>query len=478
MLRSQRAIAAAVLSAVVFSACSHGGGGAPSAPPLAVDVSRAHRQTIATFLSLDGQITPLQQATLSTPQSGTIVAVYANEGERVTAGQLLAKLDDSTLRATLAQEVALESQAQAQLGSQTLQGNITPDQASSTVATAAQQLATSQNNVSTARAALANAKLVYDSDQSLFKQGYVAQTQLEAARAAFVQAQQSVASSQAATQQATVALRSAKAQGANAVPIQNQQIAGARATLKSAQAQVRLLKTQIAQTSLVAPFDGVITQRLLDPGAFAGPNQPVVQISQVRRVYVNVNVPDNELGYVHKATPVTFTSSSVPGRTFSGTVYDVNATPSTGTLSYRARVVMPNPDGALRGGMLVSVNVQKESHRNAIVVPLTAIVTSANGPAVYTVVAPPARPPGAGPPPGAAGPPSAASGKPGTPGGGPQFALAKLVPVRLGLQTDTLAQVSSPLIKDGTTIITTRPDSLQDKSLVAYSPSAPPARPQ
>ena len=478
MLRSQRAIAAAVLSAVAFSACSHGGAAARSAPPLAVDVTRAQRQTIATFLSLDGQITPLQQATLSTPQSGTIVAVYANEGERVNAGQVLAKLDDSTLRATLAQQNALESQARAQLGSQTLQGNVTPLQASSTVATAAQQLATSKNNVSTAQAALANAKLVYDSDAALFKQGYVAQTQLEAARAAYVQAQQSVASSQAATRQASAVLDSAKAQGANAVPIQNEQIAGARATLKSAQAQVRLLQTQIAQTSLVAPFDGVITQRLLDPGAFAGPNQPIVQISQVRHVYVNVNVPDNDLGFVHTATPVTFTSSSVPGRSFSGTVYDVNATPSTGTLSYRARIVMPNRDGVLRGGMLVSVHVQKESHPNAIVVPLTAIVTSANGPAVYTLVAPPASPPGSGPPPGAAGALPAAGGKPGAGPGGPQFALAKLVPVKLGLETDTLAQVTSPLITVGTTIITTRPDALQDKSLVAYSPPAAPVRPQ
>jgi HlyD family secretion protein len=470
MLRSQRAIAAAALSAVVFAACSHGAA-APAGPaPLAVDVTKAQRQTIATFLSLDGQITPLQQATLSTPQSGTVTEVYANEGQRVSAGQVLAKLDDSTLRATLAQQIALAAQAQAQLGSQTLQGNITPAQASSTVATAAQQLATAKNNLSTAVAANVNAKLIYDSDATLYKQGYVAQTALEAARAAYVQAQQTVNSSQEAQRQANVALSMAKAQGTNAVPIQDQAIAGARATLQSAQAQVKLLQTEIAQCLLIAPFDGVITQRLLDPGGFAGPNQPILQISQVAHVYVNINVPDNALGYVHKQTPVTFTSSSLPGRTFRGAIYDVNATPTTGTLSYRARVVMANPDNSLRGGMLVAVSVQKESHANAVVVPLTALVQSPTGPAVYTIVAPPAPPGGA-----AAGgaPPAGAAGKPAGPAGGPQFALAKLVPVQVGLQTDTLAQVTSPQITAGTTIITTRPDALQDKSLVAYSPAAP-----
>jgi HlyD family secretion protein len=473
MLRSQRAIAAAVFSAVAFTACGHGGAQQQGPPPLAVDVTKAQRQTIATFLSLDGQITPLQQATLSTTQSGVVTAVYANEGQRVSAGTVLAKLDDSTLRASLAQQQAIAQQAQAQLSTQTLQGGITPAQAQSTVATAAQQLATARNNLSTAQAALANAKLVYDSDSALYKQGYVAQTQFEAARAAYVQAQQTVNSSEEAERQAVVGVSLAKAQGTNAMPIQNQAIAAARATLKSAQAQVRVLETEIAQTSLVAPFDGVITQRLLDPGAFASPNQPILQISQVAQVYVNVNVPDNDLAYVHKQTPVTFTSSSVPGRTFAGTIFDVNATPTSGTLSYRARIVMPNPDDALRGGMLVSVSVQKESHPNAIVVPLTAIVQSPGGAAVYTVVAPPAPPAGAGAPP-AAGPPPAAGGKPGAGAGGPQFALAKLVPVKLGLQTDTLAEVTSPLITAGTTIITTRPDALQDKSLVAYSPAPPP----
>jgi HlyD family secretion protein len=475
MLRSQRALAAAVLSAVVFTACGHGGGGTAGPAPLAVDVTKAQRQNIATYLSLDGQITPLQQSTLTTPQSGNVTAVYSNEGQRVTAGQLLAKLDDSTLRAQLAQQIALESQATAQLGTQTLQGNITPSQASSTVATAAQALATAKNNLSTAQEAFINAKLVYDSNETLYKQGYVSKTAEEAARAAYVQAQQTVNSSRAAEQQALVALENAKAQGTNAVPIQDQAIAAARATLKSAQAQVKLLTTQIAQTSLIAPFDGVITQRLLDPGAFSGPNQPILQISQIAHVYVNVNVPDNDLAFVRKATPVTFTSSSVPGRTFSGAVYDVNATPTSGTLSYRARVIMPNPDNALRGGMLVSVSVRKAFSPNATVVPISAIVQGPNGAAVYTVVAPPA--PASGAPAGGApagGPPPAAGGKPGgAPAGGPTFALAKLVPVQLGLQTDTEAQVSSPQITAGTPVITTRPDALQDKSLVACSPNGP-----
>jgi len=236
----------------------------PQGPaPLAVDVAKAQRQDIATYLSLDGQISPLQQATLSTPQSVRHRGIRERRPTR-HGGRAACETRRLDLRAQLAQQVALESQATAQLGTQTLQGNITPSQASSTVETAAQQLATARNNLSTAQAALVNAKLVYDGDETLYKQGYVAQTAEEAARAAYVQAQQSVNSAQAAQQQAVVALANAKAQGTNAVPIQDQAIAAARATLNPLSTS-QLLQTQIVQTSLNAPFDGVITQRLLDP---------------------------------------------------------------------------------------------------------------------------------------------------------------------------------------------------------------------
>jgi HlyD family secretion protein len=467
MKRSQPALLIAALSIAALAACSKGGGSAYSgAPPLAVDVTTAQRQDIATYVSLDGQIAPLLDSTLSSPQSGNVVAVYVNEGQRVHAGELLAKIDDAALRASLAQQQAIVAQSVATLSSSTLQGPVTSTQAANTIQTAQQQLAAANNNVLTSQAAYVSAKSTYDADAKLLKDGYVAQTAYDAAQAAYVQALQTLNTARATQSQAVVALRAAKTQGTNAMPIQNQTIALNRGGLAAAQAQVRLLETEIAQTNIVAPFSGVVTQRLLDPGAFASPNAPVVRVSQVDTVYINVNVPDDDLAYVRSGTPVTFTSASIPNRTFSAPIADVNATPTTGTLSYRARLRVPNPDGALRGGMLVSVNVRKAFHPNAIVVPRTAVFETENGANVFTVVAP-AMPPGAA----AAGGPPPSKGNP--PPGMPKIMQAKVVAVKVGIQTDTLAEVRSPLIGPGTVVITTRPDALQDKSTVAVGgPSA------
>ncbi len=492
MRRSQRTLLAAAVIALAVTACGKGGGGAAGRggpPPLAVDVAQAQRQDIATYVTLDGQIAPVQESTLSSPQSGNVAAVYVNEGQHVGRGQLVAKLDDSTLRASLAQQQAVVQQQSAQLGSATLQAPVTAAQASNTVVTAQQQLAAAHNGVQAAQAALRSAESTYNADKQLLAQGYVAQTQFEQARSQYVQAQQAYNNARDSERQAQTALSYAQTQGRNAMPIQGQQIAVNRGQLAAAQAQVRLLETQIAQTAITAPFDGVVTQRLLDPGAFASPNQPVVRVSQIADVYVNVNVPDDDLAYVRRGTPVSFTTSSLGNKQYKAAVMDVNATPTQGTLSYRARVRVPNPSDRLRGGMLVSVIVRKEFHPNAIVVPRTAVFQTETGANVFTVADLPAPAPGASGAP-AGGPGAAAGGAPagGAPAGGrrgkrgaggaagaggapagPPVKLmqAKVVPVQLGLQTDTLTEIRSATIQPGTTVITTRPDALQDKSTVA-----------
>ncbi|MGH7709073.1 MAG: efflux RND transporter periplasmic adaptor subunit [Vulcanimicrobiaceae bacterium] len=429
----------ALASAVGASGCAKSTGGPKGPPPLAVEVAKATRGNISTSAQLDGQVSPFLQSVLSTPQSGTVAAVYVTEGQHVHKGELLAKLDDSSLRAQLASNEALAREAQAKLQSAQLSKPIQSQTYDSGFAAAQQGLVQAKNRVSTDEAALANAKLVYESNQKLYAQGYVAQTTFEQSRSSYVAAQQELANAHSALAAAQASLKTAHA-NLNQTGVDQANIEASRASLAEAQANVKLLDTQIAQSSLYAPFDGAVTVRSLDPGAFAGPSQPILTISQLATVYVNVNVPDEDLQFVHPGTVVSFTSASLPGRTFRGPISDVNATPTQGTLSYRARIREPNADGVLRGGMLVTVNVLKELHKDVVIVPRTAIAQSDQGNSVYTVK----------------------DGK------------AIAVPVKLGLQTDTLAEVSSPDVTAGTPVITTRPDALQNGSVVAIGgPGAP-----
>jgi HlyD family secretion protein len=384
----------------------------PATPPLTVDAAPATRQNIATFLSLDGQIAPLEQSTLAFQQNGTILRINVNIGDMVHKGELLATIDPRTLEAQLEQ-----ARAQASQQSASAQGSVVGYPV---------QVQTNQAAVQSAKANLENAKLVYDQNKQLYKQGYVSETALQQSQANFVSAQQ-------AYNNAVVGLRN------NVVSYQNVKAQQAGAAAASAQAQV--LATQLSQTYLYSPYDAVVANRLVDPGAYASPSQPVLQVARVDKVWINVNVPDEDLPYVHPGISVTYQSSSLPGKRFSGPVQTVNLVPTAGTLSYLARLQVQNPGYVLRGGMLVTVTVTKAHAANAIVVPRSAVAQTPNGNIVYIV----------------------ADNK------------AQAVPVQVGVQTDTLSQVTSPRINPGTMVVTTRPDALKDGSVVAVANGNAPA---
>lgn len=410
MLRTTLLALVAISAPVLLAAC--GKKPPPATPPLAVDAAPASRQNIATYLTLDGQIAPLEQSTLAFQQNGTILKINVNIGDMVHKGELLATIDPRTLEAQLAQASAQAAQQAA-----SAQGSVVGYPV---------QVQTNQAAVQSAKANLDNAKLVYDQNKQLYKQGYVSETALQQSQANYVSAQQSY-------NNAVVGLRN------NVVSYQNVKAQQAGAAAASAQAQ--LLETQLSQTYLYAPYDAVVANRLVDPGAYASPSQPVLQVARVDKVWINVNVPDEDLAYVHPGIDVTYQSSSLPGRRFTGPVQTVNLVPTAGTLSYLARLQVQNPGLVLKGGMLVTVTVTKARAANAIVVPRSAVAQTPNGNIVYVV----------------------ADNK------------AQAVPVQVGVQTDTMSQVTSPRITPGTMVVTTRPDALKDGSVVAVNNANAPA---
>lgn len=390
--------------AVLLAACGAKGARAPI--PLDVEASPVTTGRIATYLSLDGQVAPYENSTLSFQQSGPVSAVYVNVGDRVTKGEILARIDPSTLEAQLraAEATAMQSQANARGQQIDLPARNQANDAA----------------LSSAQAALANARLVFNQDTQLFNQKYLSQQALEAARSALAGAQSNY----------NTALANAQANPSNAEAVK-----AAQAAAQAAAAQANLIRTQIGQTALYAPFDGVVTARMMDPGTMASPAAPALQVSRVDLVWVNVNIPDGDLSYAHAGTPLTFTTTSLPGQVFRARLSAVNAVPTNGTLSYLARVKMQNPGEVLRGGMLVTAQLVKQIANNALIVPRSAIASVQNGDAVFVV----------------------------------NGTKAKQVSVKVGLQTDTESQILSGL-SSGQSVITTRPDSLRNGSPIHVVP--------
>jgi len=364
---------------------------------LPVSVITASKGDITATFTLTGVVAPRQQATLSSVISGPVKDVYVSLGEYVKAGELLVKIDDSTLQAQRAQAASHVDQVRAN------------DVGGS---------ATAQANLASAKVAYENAESNLQRNQALFKQGYVSQTALD-------QAQSAAAAAEAAYRAAVVTAQNANLQTGNTT--------AAYAEISNAQSALDAINTQIAQTNITAPFDGIVTQRSVDRGALATASTPLITVSQLNPAWINVGIPDDDLAYVHTGTPVDITVDTLTARVWRAHVKVVNAAASSGTLSYLTHIEVPNSDYTLKAGMVANARFQQATHRSVVVIPRVAVYQTETGNAVYVV----------------------SGGK------------AKSVPVKLGLQTLDKVEVSG--LEPGTQVITQRPDALQDGSVVSVT---------
>lgn len=156
----------------------------------------------------------------------------------------------------------------------------------------------------------------------------------------------------------------------------------ADARLAMAQAGLAANETMMRYSKIAAPFDGVVTNRYVDPGAFvpaatASSNPTaaaIVTIMDYSTVRVRVPVPEIESSRIQVGQPVIVTTDALPGRTVRGTVTRHSGALDEATRSLLVEVDVPNADGTLRPGMYVMAKIGVEKHPNALLVPAPALV--------------------------------------------------------------------------------------------------------
>jgi RND family efflux transporter MFP subunit len=147
---------------------------------------------------------------------------------------------------------------------------------------------------------------------------------------------------------------------------------------RTAEAVVKTEKEMQAYLRITAPFDGVVTERLVHPGALVGPAaDPVLlviqQISQLRLV---VAVPEEYVGSIIEGTKLAFQVPAYPERTYSGTLARISHTLDKGTRTMAVELDVVNRDGSLAPGMYPSVKWPIRRSRPGLFVPKTSVVTT------------------------------------------------------------------------------------------------------
>jgi HlyD family secretion protein len=225
---------------------------------------------------------------------GRVVSIAPREGDRVTAGQELARLERSELEARRAQAEAQVDAARAAL-SELERGSRQEliAQARAALAAAADRRADAERDLARTR--------------RLFEGGAVSREALDKAQTALdvVRSQQTQAAEQLRLLQAGPSRETKDA---------------ARAQVAQAEAAVQGVDATLGNTVLAAPFDGVVTVRHREPGEIVPAGSPVLTVMDPRSRYVRIYIPENRVGAVRVGTRAAITADTYPGKSYPGEV--------------------------------------------------------------------------------------------------------------------------------------------------------------
>jgi len=161
-----------------------------------------------------------------------------------------------------------------------------------------------------------------------------------------------------------------------------------RAELAQAGAAVSQLDARIAQKRIRAPFAGSIGIRRVNLGQYLNPGDTVATLTDLDQLYVDFNLPQQELGRLSVGQTVRITSDSWPGRSFTARINAIEPRIGEDTRNVVIQAVLANPGHVLRPGMYVTAALDLPVEHGVLIVPVTAIQTSASGDSITVIRGP------------------------------------------------------------------------------------------
>ncbi|WP_429041999.1 efflux RND transporter periplasmic adaptor subunit [Aeromonas hydrophila] len=139
--------------------------------------------------------------------------------------------------------------------------------------------------------------------------------------------------------------------------ITTSELEGQEATVAQAQARADAAKYELSLRTLLAPFDGSVSLIDLSQGALVNSGDTLLHLDELAKLRLDLAVPERYLSLLRPGMAVTATSSAWPDQSFRGVLETLDSRVSNDTQNIKARVIIPNPDGQLRPGMLLNVEL-------------------------------------------------------------------------------------------------------------------------
>ncbi|EAZ92674.1 Secretion protein HlyD [Crocosphaera chwakensis CCY0110] len=374
-------------------------------------------------MSANGTVEPKKLVNVSPKNAGILRELFIEEGDYVKKGQLIAKMDDSNLLGQLIESEGKLAEAQANLR-KLINGNRSQEIAQAEAkleqleanlkklitGNRSQEIAQAQARLINAQATFEQAEDEFKRDEILFKEGAISQLTLneqrairDSAKAEVTEAEEELSLMNEGTRQEDIeeARAEVKAQ-TEALSLleegtREEEIAQARAEVQSTKGSLQTIKTEIEDTMIRAPFNGIISSKYADPGAFVTPmtsgsavssatSTSILSLASENEILTNVS--ENNIAKIKVGQAVGIEADAFPGIIFEGKVSQIapQATVQQNVTSFEVKVdLSQEAQQQLRSGMNVSVEFYIDELNNVLTVPTIAVTRKDNTTGVFIV---------------------------------------------------------------------------------------------
>jgi RND family efflux transporter MFP subunit len=327
-------------------------------PVVTVQTAVAQKRSIEQVVTGEAALFPKNQAAITPKIAAPVRRFYVSRGTRVRQGQLLAVLENRDIAAAVTENRGALAQAQASYET-------------TTRASLPEDLNKAELDARAAKESLDAQRKLYESRQTLFKEGALPRKDLDQAAVALAQAraQSEIADQHLASMHAVGKQQTAKS---------------AAGQLASAEGKYQGSAAQLSYTEIRSPISGVVTDRPSYPGETPAQGTPLLTVMDTSSVIARAHVPQDQAALLKVGDVATVTSSeggSVPAK-----VTLVSPALDPGSTTVEVWIEAANPSGALRPGATVRVRITARNIENAITVPAAALLKTPEGATTVMVV--------------------------------------------------------------------------------------------
>ncbi|MFT7222612.1 MAG: membrane fusion protein (multidrug efflux system) [Cellvibrionaceae bacterium] len=159
----------------------------------------------------------------------------------------------------------------------------------------------------------------------------------------------------------------------------------AKSVYDSAVAEADNIRAIIEKKSIRAPFDGRLGIRLVNIGQTVSAGQSMVSLQAFNQMFANFSLPQKHLSKIYKQLPIQLTTDAIPGKTFRGYISTIDPEIDVLTRSIKIQALLDNPDQDLLPGIFASLDVLLPDVREVLLIPITAVNYAPFGDSVFLI---------------------------------------------------------------------------------------------